>query len=239
VYLAADAVRLGRPELAAAFRVRALVTAVVAGAVALGGLAVLRHDARPLWDGLTNGAGVVAVAVSAVAGAVTLGLVWRGRFEPARLSASVAVAAVIAGWALAQRPTFLRGLTIEEAAAGRSALIAVIVSVALGALLLVPSLALLFGLVLKGRFDAAPVEAAALATKRVRSRPELALAAAVSLLVGGVFLVFFESGWAHVVGVVGLFGFLALGFVALALLVADGDAPAQDGSPPSSNRGTI
>ncbi len=45
VYLAADAVRVGRPDLAAAFRARALVTAVVAGAVAVGGLAVVRHDA--------------------------------------------------------------------------------------------------------------------------------------------------------------------------------------------------
>ena len=50
VYLAADAVRLGRPDLAAAFRARALITAVVAGAVAVGGLAVVRNDAEHLWD---------------------------------------------------------------------------------------------------------------------------------------------------------------------------------------------
>src|SRR5439155_13534109 len=44
VYLAADAVRVGRADLAGAFRARALVTAVVAGAVAIGGLVVLRED---------------------------------------------------------------------------------------------------------------------------------------------------------------------------------------------------
>jgi cytochrome d ubiquinol oxidase subunit II len=232
VYLAADAVRLDRPDLAAAFRLRALVTAIVAGAVAIGGLAVVRHDARPLWDGLTSGSGLVAVAVSAVAGAATLGLVWRGRFEPARLTASIAVAAIIAGWALAQRPTLLKGLTIEEAAAGRSSLIAVVVSVALGALLLVPSLALLFGLVLKGRFDVPSAETAVEGGKAVAVRPELALTAAGFLVVGGVFMIFFESGWAHIIGVIGLFGFLACGFVALASLVAGGDAPDQDPAPP-------
>ena len=220
VYLAADAVRVGRQDLAAAFRARGLVTAVVAGVVAIGALPVVRHDAPSLWDGLTSGAGLVAVLVSIVAGVVTIGLIWLSRFEAARLSASLAVAAIIAGWALAQRPTFLEGLTIEEAAAGRSALIALIVGVALGALLLVPSLALLFGLLLKGRFDAPEVEdSPARTTPRVR--PELLAVAGAALAVGSVFLFFFDSGWAHAVGVVALFVFVAAGFVALATLVAE------------------
>ena len=40
-------------------------------------------------------------------------LVWRTRFGPARASAALAVAAIVAGWALAQRPRFLPGLTID------------------------------------------------------------------------------------------------------------------------------
>jgi cytochrome d ubiquinol oxidase subunit II len=220
VYLAADAVRLGRQDLAAAFRARALVTAVVSGAVAIAALAVVRDDAPELWDGLTSGGGLAAVLVSVVAGTATIALVWLGRFEPARLSASVAVAAIIAGWPLAQRPTFLEGLTIEEAAADRSVLIAVIVSIALGALLLVPSLGLLFGLVLRGRFDAPPVDDYPAARARPNVRPELLGIAGVALAVGSVFLFFFDSGWAHAVGVVSLFTFVATGFVALATLVA-------------------
>jgi len=221
VYLAADAVRIGRPDLAAAFRLRALVTAVVAGAVALGGLAVVRHDVRPLWDGLTSGSGVAAVAVSAVAGTATLALVWKNRFGAARVSASIAVAAIIAGWAPAQRPTFLKGLTIDEAAAGRSSLIAVIVSMALGAVLLVPALALLFGLVLKGRFDAPSVDLAVETGRAPKMRRELAPLAGASLVIGGVFLFFFKSGWAHTVGAVFLFVFLASGFFVLAALVVE------------------
>ena len=222
VYLAADAVRLGRPDLAAAFRMRALITAVVSGAVALGGLAVVRDDARPLWDGLTSGSGLASALISVLAGTATIGLVWLGRFGAARLSASVAVAAIIGAWAFAQRPTFLKGLTIDEAAAGRSALVAVIISVALGAVLLIPSLALLFGLVLRGTFDAPSVDLTGGGGTAPRVRPEVGAVAAAALGVGCIFLFFFESGWAHAVGVGALFVFLAAGFAALATLVLDG-----------------
>ena len=221
VYLAADAVRVGRPDLAAAFRARALIAAVVAGAVAVGGLAVVHSDAEHLWDGLTSGAGLVAVVISVLAGSATLALVWFGRFEAARLSASVAVGAIVAGWALAQRPLLLEGLTVEDAAAGRSVLIALIVAVALGALLLIPSLALLFRLVLKGRFDAPAVEDHPVIGSRPQVRPELLAIAGAALAVGSVFLFFFDSGWAHAVGVVALFVFVAAGFIALATLVAE------------------
>ena len=55
---------------------------VVAGALAIAGLVVLRADARALFDGLTSGAGLVAVLVSAAAGAVTLALVRAGATSP-------------------------------------------------------------------------------------------------------------------------------------------------------------
>jgi cytochrome d ubiquinol oxidase subunit II len=226
VYLAADAVRFGRPDVARAFRARALGTGVVAGALALGGLAVVRDDARPIWDGLTSGAGLAAVVVSGVAGITTLLLVFRSHFEPARVTAALAVAAIIAGWALAQRPQFLPGLTVEEAAASRSALIAVIVGVAIGALVLAPSLALLFGLFLRGRFDPHTVEqpVAEEPRKRATTIPrELGLLAVGCLGIGAVLTFFFEASWAHIVGIPALLGFVGFGFVALAALVADAE----------------
>jgi cytochrome d ubiquinol oxidase subunit II len=229
VYLAADAVRLGRRDLADAFRQRALFMGVIAGGVAIGGLAVVRHDARPLWDGLSNGAGLGAVVVSVVAGATTMLLVWRRRFEPARVTAALAVAAIIAGWALAQRPTFLPGLTIDEAAASRSALIAILASVAAGAVVLLPSLALLFALLLRGRFDAEASESDMQPATRtpVIGRPRLVIAAAGSLAVGAFFMMVFETGWAHVIGVLGLLAFVALGFFALAAAIAAGGEAGQ------------
>ena len=157
VYLAADAQRLTERTLVHDFRIRALASGVVAGALALAGLLVIRVSARPLWDGLTSGLGLVLVVVSALAGVVTMVLVFVGRFGPARASAALAVAAVIAGWAAAQSPQLLPGLTVAEAAAGRSTLIATIVGVAVGAVVLVPSLAVLYSLVLRGRLDTAVV----------------------------------------------------------------------------------
>ena len=154
VYLAADATRLGSSELAEAFRVRALVMGVAAGAIALAGIAVVRHDARGIYDGLTGGWGLGAVLVSAGAGAATMLLVWMRRYGPARATAAAAVGAVLVGWVLAQRPDVLPGLSIHQAAAGRSTLIALVVATAIGAVLLIPSLVILYGLLLGGRFDA-------------------------------------------------------------------------------------
>ena len=104
VYLAADARRLAERALVHDFRIRALASGVVAGALALAGLLVIRVSAVPLWHGLTSGLGLALVIVSALAGVVTMVLVFFGRFGPARASAALAVAAVIAGWAAAQSP---------------------------------------------------------------------------------------------------------------------------------------
>ncbi|WP_217915023.1 cytochrome d ubiquinol oxidase subunit II [Miltoncostaea marina] len=156
VYLAADARRTGRAELVEAFRARALASGVAAGALALGGLAVVREDARPLYDGLVEEA-LPIVVLSGAAGVATLVLVWRRLLGLARVTGALAVAAVLWGWAVAQSPALLPGeLTIDEAAAGRPTLLAVLVSSGIGALVLVPSLAYLFRLVLRGRLDKDP-----------------------------------------------------------------------------------
>jgi cytochrome bd ubiquinol oxidase subunit II len=158
VWLTADAARGDRDDLVEAFRRRALAAGVVAGAIAFGGLFVLSSDAERIYDGLTSGAGLVAVGASLAAGAATLSFVVRRRLEAARWSAAVAVGTLVAGWALAQQPRLLPGLTVEQAAAGDATLVALLVSIAVGAVILVPSLALLFGLVLGGRFDERPEE---------------------------------------------------------------------------------
>lgn len=221
VWLAADGARQGRAELVRGFRARALATGVLAGAVALGGLFVLREDARGIFDGLTAGSGLAAVLVSAAAGAATLGFVARGRLEPARYAAALAVAAIVAGWALAQEPEILPGLTVEEAAAGDATLVALLVSTAVGALVLVPSLALLFGLLLRGRFDAAPQELGSL--ERAGRAPEprggesrparrgLAPLTAVLAIAGTALTVATEGGAGRAIGVVSLLAAVAAG----------------------------
>jgi len=154
VFLAGDAVRAGLGDLAEAFRRRALGAGVVAGALAIGGLAVVSSDAPDLYDGLTSGLGLVMVIASAMAGIVTLALVWTGRFEIARYSSGVAVGAILAGWALAQRPDLLPGeLSLQDAAAGDATLTATLIALVVALAVIVPSIALLFRLKLQGRLE--------------------------------------------------------------------------------------
>jgi cytochrome d ubiquinol oxidase subunit II len=131
VYLAADAHRLGERTLEGDFRARALASGLCAGALALAGLVVVRYDAPALFNGLTSDGGVAMIGVSAAAGLMTLFLVWRHHFGPARASAALAVAAIVAGWAFAQRPEILPGLDVHEAAASEPVLIAVLVAAAI------------------------------------------------------------------------------------------------------------
>jgi cytochrome d ubiquinol oxidase subunit II len=236
VYLAADAVRLGEPDLEREFRARALVAGVLAGALAIAGLAVVRYDARHLYHGLTSGLGLAAVIVSAAAGLGTIALVWWSKFQPARVSAAVAVAAIIGGWAAAQRPTVLPGLTLHEAAAPRSTLIAVIGAVLVGGIILAPSLALLFRLMLIGGFDPSSKPAASPPRRTAGyGTPAVGFArlALLCLLAGFVLLTVLDQGVAHVFGVIALVAAAVLAFRA----VGPTDLADSRVSPPRSHAG--
>jgi cytochrome d ubiquinol oxidase subunit II len=228
VFLAADAARGGDAELERRFRTRALGAGIAAGAVALAGIAVLHSDAHPLYRHLLRGDALAALIVSVLAGTLTLGLVLRSRFETARYTAAAAVAAVIAGWALAQSPLLLPGLTVRQAAAPHDTLVVVTIAVLGGAVILFPSLGLLFRLVLHGRLDhdaapsahrrPVPDRATAMALLSASSAPGLlARAAGACLLAGFGCLTIAEAGWAHAIGVIALCGFIVCGVVAAAL----------------------
>jgi cytochrome d ubiquinol oxidase subunit II len=228
VFLSGDAERQGDHALADRFRVRALGAGVAAGAVAFAGLIVLHFDAERLFRRLTQGVGLPALIVSVLAGLATLALVWRRRYEPARYLAAVAVAATIAGWAVAQHPVFLPGLTVHQAAAGHDTLVAVVVAVLVGALLLFPSLALLFRLTLGGELrdsekslGEAPVGSRRRAHASVRFDARLS----VAFFVAGIgFLTVAHAGWAHAIGVACFFGFILSGFrAALPPEIVDAD----------------
>ena len=154
VYMAGDSQRAELPDLVRAFRARALGAGVVAGVLALAGLFVLRSDARSLYDALTSGTCLALVIVSALAGLGTMALVWTERYGLARATAAAAVAAIVVGWVVAQKPYILPpDLTIDEAKASQATLSAVVIGVAAGLVILVPSLWFLYRLVLQGRLD--------------------------------------------------------------------------------------
>jgi cytochrome d ubiquinol oxidase subunit II len=216
VFLSGDAERHGDSALADRFRARALGAGLAAGAAAIAGLIVLHFDAERIFRRLTQGVGLPALIISVLAGVATLGLVWRRRYEPARYLAAVAVAATIAGWAVAQNPVFLEGLTVREAAAGHDTLVTVVVAILVGALLLFPSLALLFRLTLAGELrDSEPSSGEGRIGARRRALVSVRLDArlAVTFLVAGIgFLTMANAGWAHAIGVACFFGFILSGF---------------------------
>jgi cytochrome d ubiquinol oxidase subunit II len=217
VYLAADAERHGEPELVEAFRRRALASGAAAGGLAIAGLVVIHGDAPGLYTGLLHGGALATVIVSVLSGLVIVGLVWTRRFELARYGVAVPIAAVIAGWALARYPTLLPGLSVHRAAAPRDTLICLIVAVLAGGALLFPSLALLFRLMLGGHLRPATADDAGSSLRgAIPLRPGLGVRAAVALLIVGVgMLNAADAAWAHVIGVVSLFGFIIVGFAAI------------------------
>jgi cytochrome bd ubiquinol oxidase subunit II len=144
VYLTVEADVRGDAELAGLFRRRAVISALVAGALAAAGLVVAAVDAPDLWAGMRED-GWPLVLLSAAGGLASLLLIVRRRDRSARVAAAVAVSSVVVGWGVAQWPYLIApDLTAEDAAAPVSALRPIAVGLVAGGLLLVPSLLLLF-----------------------------------------------------------------------------------------------
>ncbi len=223
VYLAADAAHDDEHDLELAFRMRALGSGTAAGALALAGIFIVDHDNHRLFHSLVSRRALAAVIVSGLAGITTLAFVYRRRYEPARYGAGLAVAAIIAGWALARWPTILPGLSVYQAAAGHDTLVCVVVAVLGGGVIVFPALALLFRLTLAGQFrgaDLAPQDSSVLRHRAPNIR--LLGRLGIACLVGGVGLLnVADAAWAHAVGVACLFGFAILGFGAIVLPLLD------------------
>lgn len=151
VFLTGDAKDIDEPGMVDAFRTRALGAGAVTVLLAFGGLPVLRGDARSLYDGLLTGGGLACMALFAIFALVTLYLLWTRNVGLARWSAGGAVATIVAGWACVQSPYLLPGkLTIDAAAAANATLQPLLISVAAGLVVLVPSLVWLYRLMLRG-----------------------------------------------------------------------------------------
>jgi cytochrome bd ubiquinol oxidase subunit II len=147
VFLVSDARGAGAHDLERYFARRAIGAAVVAGALAVVGLAVLHRDGRYVFDGL-KGDALPLVIVSFVCGIAVLALLWRGVRRGARVLAVGAVAAVIWGWGVAQHPYVLpQVLKIGDAAAPSGTLTGILIVFVVAVVLVLPSLGLLYALV--------------------------------------------------------------------------------------------
>ena len=144
-YLCGDAARHNDRALTQWFRRRAIASGIGAGGLALAGLLVVHANAHALSTGLT-GRAFPLVLLSALGGVAALILIAGGRFGTARIAAGIAVTGLVWGWGFAQYPHLLPGLDVRTAAAVDTTLHAVVVTSAIGLVLLVPSMLLLLRL---------------------------------------------------------------------------------------------
>jgi cytochrome d ubiquinol oxidase subunit II len=150
VYLVWEARREGDTELAEYFRRRAVVSAVVVAVVAAVGMVVLHGDAPYVFDGMT-GRALPVVIVGVFCGVGALVLLARDASRGARVLAVVAVAGIVVAWGVAQWPYLLpESLTVSEAAAPSGTLQALVVTVVLALIIVLPGFVLLFVLAQRG-----------------------------------------------------------------------------------------
>jgi cytochrome bd ubiquinol oxidase subunit II len=146
VFLVGDARRQEDEEMERYFERRALVAAVVAGALAVAGIFALHSEARYVFDRLTS-QGLPLVILSLVCGAALLVVLLRGARRPLRPLSAGAVVAVIWGWGVAQFPYLLpTSLRIDQAAAPDPTMTIIFIVFVIAAILVLPSLGLLYTL---------------------------------------------------------------------------------------------
>jgi cytochrome d ubiquinol oxidase subunit II len=146
VFLVGDARRAGEPDLEHYFVRRALAAAAVAGIAAAFGLVELHAEARYIFDRLVD-QGLPLVILSVVCGVGLLAALLRSGRKPLRPLAAGAVVSVIWGWGVAQFPYLLpTSLRIDQAAAPDPTLVTIFIVFAVAAVLVLPSLGLLYTL---------------------------------------------------------------------------------------------
>ena len=159
VFLVSDARRAGAADLERYFATRALVAAVVTGALAAVGLVALHRGARYVFDNLVGDA-LPLVILSAVCGIGVLVLLRRRAPRGARALAVGAVASVIWGWGVAQHPYLLpQELTITEGAAPSATLTTLLIVFGVAVVLVLPALGLLFTLAQRSVVEETPLPA--------------------------------------------------------------------------------
>jgi cytochrome d ubiquinol oxidase subunit II len=147
VFLIGDARRAGEADMERYFRLRALAAAIVAGVFAGVGLIALHSEARYIFDRLTS-EGLPLVILSGLCGLGVLVAV--RRHAPSwlvRPLAAGAVVGVVWGWGVAQFPYLLpTSLRIDQGAAPGPTLNVIFGVFAVAALVVLPSLGLLYTL---------------------------------------------------------------------------------------------
>lgn len=132
-------------ELREDFRKRAIAASLALGAATTIAIPVAAADADAFAAHLDDLRVVGAMAVTALLGLAGLWALWTRRYRLAPPLAAATVAGVVGAWGLAQEPYLLaEALTYREAAAERITVVSFLAALPAGALILVPSLWLLY-----------------------------------------------------------------------------------------------
>ena len=135
-------------HLVAVFRRKAISAAVASGAVALAMLPFLYRDA-PIVAARFTDRSIAFAAVSGACGIASLLVLWRERYVLARITAALAVATVLGGWAAAQYPDLLvsaggvDAYSAVQSAAAPQSVDAMLIAMCLGMAVVLPSFYLL------------------------------------------------------------------------------------------------
>ncbi len=133
------------PALRNDFRRRAIRATFAVWVVGLVPATIARLSEPDLFAALTGPAAITAIAIAMLLGVVVLVAVMLQRDTLARAAVGAEVLAVLAGWFGAQSPALVPGRwTVAGAASPPATLDAFLVAAAVGSIVLIPSLVLLF-----------------------------------------------------------------------------------------------
>ncbi|HEX2916447.1 MAG TPA: cytochrome d ubiquinol oxidase subunit II, partial [Chloroflexia bacterium] len=145
-------------ELRQDFRKRALWAGFSMALLAFIALPFTMNGAPLLWEDLSWGRSTPLVIGMIVLGLGALVVFWLGHYNLARIMSIGEVACIVWGWAVAQAPYIVvPDLTITGTASPQATLQALVIVLAVGSLVLLPSLWLLFA-VFKGKNPAVDFE---------------------------------------------------------------------------------
>lgn len=141
-----------RGELQSDFRMRALIVSPAVAVLSLFALG-LSHSTNPaIFGGLLRAWPAVALAL--LAGTAVFALCWTRHFRSARIAIGAQVTAIITGWYLAEGPNLSINLGLKTIAAPDITIVTYLWIALAGAVLLTPSLWLLFSVFKRETIDA-------------------------------------------------------------------------------------
>lgn len=143
-YLTQEASSLGETDLVETYRKRALLMGAITAVLGALGLLISPLEAPQLWDGMFARALPVVIATMLIGLATAALLYWR-RYSLARLMIVLETAFLLGSWGLSQYPYIIPPhVTIANSANDPNVILALVIAIAVGMVILLPSLYYLF-----------------------------------------------------------------------------------------------